>query len=605
MASSSFFESGVRAEEIEIDEIIVTTDRTDASREPVRVINNGDRAAPFLAADLLRGMPGVAISRSGNRGALTQIRLRGAEANHVLVLIDGVQADDPAVGSGFDFGTLTRAGIRKITLLNGPQSGLRGIDILAGIIHIDTTPSTDNTSVQIGLGTERSIDTSVDIARVNPLGHLGITASRSASEGTNASLTGNENDPFDSRLININGKRTIGNFSFGATTRANLSEVDFDPTPFPAFVPIDGNRRSDNRNVLIGISGQWRGSESWTPTIHLSSSRFNGTQIADGIDIETSLGTRRTVAFSNQFHVGSQQLNLTARHQIETMSRRDTSSVFGNPDVDQTTQSSSIAAQYLYRWKKLSTSCALRYDHNSVFKNAATFALSASLVNGSTTWFTRVASGVKNPTFVERFGYTPDTFIGNSDLKPESSVEFQIGAAYSRRLLDLSAVYFKANLSSEIDGFVYDPINMGFTARNVASRSQRSGVEVTIQIRRRSHWLVSSYSLINSVESGHREVRRPRTLGRINYTFQVSKRWGLVAGLTHTGSQIDTDFSTYPGTRRRLEPYRLLNMGAMYEARSHLHLQVFVENLFNTKSQDVFGYRNPGTSIQGGIRASL
>ncbi|GIS69943.1 MAG: hypothetical protein CM1200mP9_07640 [Gammaproteobacteria bacterium] len=50
-------------------------------------------------------MPGLAVSRSGNRGALTQVRLRGAKANHVLVLIDGVQADDPAVGSGFDFGT--------------------------------------------------------------------------------------------------------------------------------------------------------------------------------------------------------------------------------------------------------------------------------------------------------------------------------------------------------------------------------------------------------------------------------------------------------------------------------------------------------------------
>ena len=166
-------------------------------------------------------------------------------------------------------------------------------------------------------------------------------------------------------------------------------------------------------------------------------------------------------------------------------------------------------------------------------------------------------------------------------------------------------MYFNANLKDEIDGFVYDPVNMGFTARNTAGRSHRSGIEATVEIERGSHSLDASYSVIKSTESGLREVRRPRTLGRINYTFRVGERWILTGRITHTGSQIDTDFSTYPGTRRRLDPYQQVNAGMTFRVSRHLQLQLFVENLFNVKTQDVFGYRNPGTSIQIGIHASL
>ncbi len=595
----------VCSEEIETAEIIVTASRNDPTAQPVRVVETEEIVAPLLVVDILRGMPGLAVSRSGNRGALTQVRLRGAEANHVLVLIDGVQADDPATGSGFDFGTLTHAGVRAISIASGPQDGLRGTDALAGIIRVDTTPRIGQASVHVGLGTEQSVDAYADFARVNPLGHLRLTASRSASAGTNASFTGNENDPFDTRLININGRRTIGNVAFTATSRATRSEVDFDPSPFPNFVPVDGNRRSDNQNTLISVSSQWMGSKSWSPIIQLSSSRSNTTQIADGIDIESSLGTRRALAVSNTFHIGSQQLSFRAAHQVESVSRRGPPTDFGDPNVDQTTRSSNIAAHYLYRWKKILTSAVIRYDHNSAFKNAATFAASASLETGRTSFFSRFASGIKNPSFVERFGYTPDTFIGNPNLKPESSNEFQVGARHSLRLLDLSVVYFEARLNNEIDGFLYDPIKRGFTARNVVGRSDRSGTEIALKIREGSHSLDASYSLIGSNEGGRREIRRPRSIGQIFYAFEVNNRWGLATGFTHTGSQIDTDFSTYPGTRRRLDSYRLINVGATFQANASLRLQLFVENVFNTKSQDVFGYRNPGRSIRGAIRATL
>ncbi|MEL6878583.1 MAG: TonB-dependent receptor plug domain-containing protein, partial [Pseudomonadota bacterium] len=53
-------------------------------------------------ADVLRDVPGVAVSSVAGQ---TQIRLRGSEANHVLVLVDGIEVSDPFAGE-FDIGTL-------------------------------------------------------------------------------------------------------------------------------------------------------------------------------------------------------------------------------------------------------------------------------------------------------------------------------------------------------------------------------------------------------------------------------------------------------------------------------------------------------------------
>ena len=88
--------------------------------------------------DLLRSVPGFAVSQVGARGSQTQVRVRGAEANHVLVLIDGVRANDPASGDEFRWETLSTSNVERIEIVRGPQSSLWGSDALAGVVHVIT-----------------------------------------------------------------------------------------------------------------------------------------------------------------------------------------------------------------------------------------------------------------------------------------------------------------------------------------------------------------------------------------------------------------------------------------------------------------------------------
>lgn len=94
--------------------------------------------AALSVSDLLRDVPGLAVSRSGVQGSATQIRARGTEANHLLVLIDGVEANDPSQSDEVNWGTLSADDIERIEVIRGPQSSMRGSDAMAGVVNIVT-----------------------------------------------------------------------------------------------------------------------------------------------------------------------------------------------------------------------------------------------------------------------------------------------------------------------------------------------------------------------------------------------------------------------------------------------------------------------------------
>src|SRR5262249_9607581 len=112
-------------------------------------------------SDVVRTFPGVAVSQSGSRGTLTQFRVRGTEANHLLVMIDGVPAN--AVSDGeFDFADIPLDDIERIELLRGPQSGLYGANAHSGVLTIITKSGKGLTKPEFNArfegGTQRSAE---------------------------------------------------------------------------------------------------------------------------------------------------------------------------------------------------------------------------------------------------------------------------------------------------------------------------------------------------------------------------------------------------------------------------------------------------------------
>jgi len=133
-----FYEPDTEGEIITVGERIGTAYR-DTLTTPSSVITSEEIAArgQQFVSDLLRSLPGIAVNSSGPAGGLTQIRVRGAEANQVLVLIDGVEVANPSSGE-FDFAGLRSEDIVRLETLRGEQSALYGSDAIGGVINIIT-----------------------------------------------------------------------------------------------------------------------------------------------------------------------------------------------------------------------------------------------------------------------------------------------------------------------------------------------------------------------------------------------------------------------------------------------------------------------------------
>ncbi|MGH8240842.1 MAG: TonB-dependent receptor, partial [Steroidobacteraceae bacterium] len=130
----------------ELERVLVSANRIEQplSRigDSVTLIDAGQvRASQKLTvSDLLAATPGITVTRNGGLGGSTQLRIRGAESDQTVVLIDGVKLNDPSsAGGGFNFANLLTGDYMRIEVLRGPQSTLWGSQAIGGVVNIVTT----------------------------------------------------------------------------------------------------------------------------------------------------------------------------------------------------------------------------------------------------------------------------------------------------------------------------------------------------------------------------------------------------------------------------------------------------------------------------------
>jgi vitamin B12 transporter len=156
-------------------------------------------------ADALRGQPGVSVTRVGGFGGLTEVRLRGGEANQTLVVIDGVEVNDPTNGA-YDFSDLDADDIERIEIIRGPYSGIYGAGAVGGVVNIITRGGRGpaKVTVKTEAGTFDTTTLSARVSGGNDEVWGSASASRIATNGFNVSPFGNEDD--EAKLTTFNVK---------------------------------------------------------------------------------------------------------------------------------------------------------------------------------------------------------------------------------------------------------------------------------------------------------------------------------------------------------------------------------------------------------------
>ncbi len=574
----------------------------------VTVLDASDLAVrdnPYLA-DQLRAVPGIGVSRSGAAGALTQVRIRGGEANHTLVLLDGVEVSDPTTGET-DFGLFSGLNAQRVEIARGEQSALYGSDAIGGVINVVTVADEGFRGLLEG-GNRSTYRADAGYGWDLAAGDVSVAVSSAVSDGVDTSGLGGETDGYQSMSGLVRGGLKLGGtWEFNGLLRYSDSEVDTDPD-------LDFDGRLDNADRVTesqqwtlggGLQGDGFG---FNHVIRANYSDVTRENFADGVSSDETKGERTKLAYSPSYELGVAGADVTLSGLIdwerEDYTRVGTASFFGDPNQSQSFETLGLAVEARARIEALSLNASLRRDDNDgQFDDATTWRVGGAYrfdfggkVRAS------AGTGVKNPTFTELFGFFPGSFIGNPDLKPEQSTSWEIGWDQSYGDVNWSLTYFDAALEDE----VFTAFNPDFTstARNRTGDSDRSGVEFA------AAWSVSdavslsgaAANIISQNDSGVAEIRVPEWTGSLALNWHSQDRDGLRAGLAldYVGEQMDTDFGTFQTVA--LDPYTLVSATAEYPVTERLSLTLRGENLLDETVTDVFGFNGPGAGVFIGVR---
>ncbi len=571
--------------------------------------------------DLLRSVPGFAVSHTGVTGSQTQVRVRGAEANHVLVLIDGVRANDPATGDEFRWELLSTGNIERIEIVRGPQSALWGSDAIAAVVHVITRDGRDDSNLETYVEGGSNSTLNLGLSGSVQAGKWSLNGGLEhlSTDGSNISRIGNEDDESDLTTASVSARLDATEaLTFNVQLRAVDAYSQFDPVDFVMTgLPTDGDLATETENIYasIGATLNTRGKLTHHLNVHYYES--DNRNLTDGIRNSSSASDRTTLAYQSDIDLGDDRLALALEHEQTSFEQRG-EIIFGDPNQNQDMDVSSIIAEYQgLSYERLSWVISARYDDNSDFDNAVNGRLSLAYALSDTTKLrAAIGTGQKNPTFIERYGFFPGQFIGNPELLPEQSVSYDVGLdhGFLDDALLVQVTLFLQNLKDEIDGFVFDPVTFLSTAENKDGTSERSGVELGAQWTANEYFgFNASYTYTDSTEENFageevKELRRPRHAGSLAANFQSGNDL-LQATLTadYGGSRDDIFFPPFPALPETvsLQSYWLLDFIAQYQLTPSVSVFARGTNLLDEDYEQVYGYQTPGRAGYVGVRVNF
>jgi len=583
--------------------------------------NEINNRAVVSASDLLRDVAGLAVSRSGAQGSQTQIRMRGGEANHLLVLVDGVEANNPAQSDEFNWGTLVAAHIERIEIIRGPQSSILGSDAMAGVVNIITRsadqPLSANAFFETGGFNTQNNGISIGFKDGGFDMRLGVSDLQ--TDGENISRSGSEKDGYENTNLNLkSGWRASDQLrlTFVARQSDGMNEYDAD-SDFDSLID-DQDNVSKFRSATMQLkadyssfNGHWQHQLSMAQSTN-KNAEFN--QRTPGTVTDSNKDQYRLVS-SLLWDELNHRLSLLIEREEEEFQQRgpiNDYGVFGIYDPNQTRSRDTDSLALEYRAdisEKLTLAVSTRHDDNSEFNSSDTSRVEAIYqINDSVRLRSAYGTAIKNPTFTERFGFYTN-FIGNPSLEPEESSNWELGIdqLFNQGGSTLSVTFFNSELENEIDGNFMDPVTFRYTSKNRQGLSKRQGMELTtVNKLNDAVSLNTSYTYTDSVESDGAnrlvdEVRRARHIGSLNLSWQAMDSLHINANAQYNGSQMDV---VYP-KNVKLADYTVVNLSANYRATPNLDVYVRFDNLLNESYEEVFSYQTLGFSANIGVRYKL
>ncbi len=612
-------------------------------------------------ADALRLVPGLDVARSGGRGSITSVFARGGESDYSLVLVNGVRVN--TFGGGFDFSQLPSSNIERIEVVRGPGSALFGSDAIGSVVQIVTRqggkPRAEATLEGGSLGTTRlAASSSGSRGRWN----WGGAVERVASDGFTgiAPATGERvsNDDYRSR-------QATGTATWRAPGGAELAlnggwvwsdrgyPGPFGTNPFGIFTAVDRLSRgvTDTRQAAASLvapfaNGRVRQhaqvgwfdlASDFTSLYGLSSSGTRrvtarsqtdvslsaDTKLSAGVDLQHERAESNFITgaasspvpivrnlagvFAEVRHQHGSRLTMAGGVRVENVNR---SALDGSPNPYTPRPPFPAAVDRAINPKASASYLLYAAGDTGGAQKAAALAVSWVRVRGS------AGTGMRAPDALEI------AFTDNPHLKAERSrsaeAGIETGLAGGQAIVELT--YFSNRYDNLIvavgpamrDASLYRTDNIA----NARSQGLEMGAHLRTAWGLDAHvaytWLDTSVLAVDRLNGeapppfhvGDALLRRPRHAGSIDLVF-ARGRFTAYSEVGARGRTFDVEPSYGAFAGLFWNPgFVTARCGASWRLMSALEIVARIDNVFDRRYEETFGFPAPGRAVMAGVRVA-
>ncbi|MCU7645797.1 TonB-dependent receptor plug domain-containing protein [Pseudomonas piscis] len=552
-----------------------------------------ERAGP--SSDITRVLqmyvPGLYVAPKNGPFDYGTYSLLGGRNDDTLILLDGVRLNNRLYG-GLYLDTLPANAIERIEVLKGGQSLLFGTQAVSGVINIVTrSPQTRDASGEVNLGLDsfmgRSGDARVERIVSNGMGDLGLLAyvSHNVSDGyqpfRNSAYNTSTRDKKRSYEVTTFGAKAIQ--GFGDDSRLELfyqyTDANLD------FARAANNKKTTNDRVqqIATATFEQRLGERFSYFVkgHVNDWDTRYTRINSNDDGGIKIINHNDYWGFTDWGVQAEgKTELDGGHVL--VFGTDNQWFKGQDDVlkidDNKAQANALYTQLRPVFEALPDwhpSIGVRHEKISGGEST-TVGMLTSLYDLTPNWQLRGQYGnaFKLPNAEQLFANEPYE-KGNRNLKPEKSVNAELGLDYKGSLL---AGEFNASVTAyrrKIDDLIaLDGINFV----NGDSQVRVRGIEVDGRWQFSPQWNLSADMTRNLVESRNVTLSNiPGFFARSRLGFESQDRmWGVGGAVRYIGqveSSKKVDYGHYSVVDA--DAYRYLDA-----AQQH-RLSLLVENLFD------------------------
>lgn len=559
-----------RSDELVSDVTVIT--RAEIEKSPGRTL-----------PELLSRVPGVQFSSNGGLGKNSTVNIRGSEARHTILLIDGVRYGSATTGTPV-WDNIAIDMIDRIEILKGPASALYGSEAVGGVVQIFmrkgaagikpyaamTLGSESHAQFSAGVtGGTGDVTYALSAQKTREAGFsatnskVGVTTFNPDKDGFEQnSLSGsvayqiNPSWKIDAGLVyadNVNRSDDGLNRDTRYSNITNVARVGLEGYVLPGWkTQLRYSLSSDTNRAIVAA-----------PALLPSLFKTTQTQSAWQNDIDTPLGVV-LVGIENL----TQSIESSSRYAV---SRRDVMSYFTGVN----------GSSGRHSWQ-----ANVRRDNNSQFGGSSTGSAGYGF-SLTPEWRVSTSGGTSfvAPSFNQLYFPASATFRGNPLLKPERGRNFDYSIEWSDAGQSVKLVKYDNNITNIITTVGISPVNL--------SRARIDGVTLAYDGTFGGLALSASADALNprDEQTGKRLRRRSSSQLRAAADYTVGA-WTVGGTVLRAGESFDDANNT-----QKLEGYTVGDVYANYRFSKDWNLQAKINNVTAKVYETILGYNQPGRGV--------